>query len=149
LSSALFGMINGSTVANTASTGAITNPIMKRYRYRARFAAGIEAADSTGVQWTPPIMSGVVFLMAELLGIQYVELAVAALIPDGIFFVAFYVTVHTEAGKQKLEGMPKSEIPRLREFMDDLVILFPPIIVLIFMIVQRYPVRIAGFSAVV
>ncbi|MEX2289439.1 MAG: TRAP transporter fused permease subunit [Mycobacteriales bacterium] len=149
VSSALFGMINGSAVANTASTGAITIPMMIRYGFRPRFAAGIEAAASTGGQWTPPIMGAVVFLMAQLLSIPYYQLAVAAIIPAVIFYVAFFCTIHTEANKHGLVGIPKSDLPKLRGFVDELCILFPPVLVLLFMIVQRYPVRMAGFAAVV
>lgn len=149
VSSALFGMINGSAVANTASTGAITIPMMKKYGFKARFAAGIEAAASTGRQWTPPIMGAVVFLMAQLLAIPYVELAMAAIIPALIFFIAFFMTVHVEANKYGLKGMPKAEIPKVKTFVPELCILIPPVLVLIYMIVERYPVRMAGFAAVI
>lgn len=149
VSSALFGMINGSAVANTASTGSITIPMMKRYGFKPRFAAGIEAAASTGGQWTPPIMGAVVFLMAQLLSIPFYQLAAAAIIPALIFYIAFFTTVHTEANKHGLVGIPRDQIPRIKEFADELVILFPPVLVLIYMIIERYPVRIAGFSAVV
>lgn len=149
LSSALFGMVNGSAVANTASTGSITIPMMKRYGFQPKFAAAVEATASTGGQWTPPIMGAAVFLMAQLLAMPYYAVALAAIIPAAIYYLSFWVTVHGEAGKSGLTGMDSADIPRLRSFIDELVILVPAVTALLTLILMAYPVRIAGFSATV
>lgn len=149
LSSALFGMVNGSAVANTASTGVITIPMMKRYGFPKRFAAAVEATASTGGQWTPPIMGAAVFLMAQLLGMSYYSLILAAIIPAIIYYISFWVTVDSEAAVHDLKGLPAEDIPRLRDFLDELVILIPPVVALLSMIIMTYPVRMAGFSATV
>lgn len=149
LSSALFGMVNGSAVANTASTGSITIPMMKRYGFQPRFAAAVEATSSTGGQWTPPIMGAAVFLMAQLLGMSYYTLALAAIIPAAIYYLSFWVTVHTEAGKRNLAGMDRADIPKLRSFVDELVILVPAVAALLALILMAYPVRMAGFAGTV
>ena len=149
LSSALFGMVNGSAVANTASTGVITIPMMKRYGFPKRFAAAVEATASTGGQWTPPIMGAAVFLMAQLLGMSYYSLILAAIIPAVIYYISFWVTVDSEAAVNELKGLPAEHIPKIREFVDELVILIPPVVALLSMIIMTYPVRIAGFSATV
>lgn len=149
LSSALFGMVNGSAVANTASTGVITIPMMKRYGFPKRFAAAVEATASTGGQWTPPIMGAAVFLMAQLLGMSYYSLILAAIIPAIIYYISFWVTVDSEAAVNDLQGLPASDIPRIRDFLDELVILIPPVVALLTLIIMTYPVRIAGFSATV
>lgn len=147
LSSALFGMVNGSAVANTASTGVITIPMMKRYGFSSRFAAAVESTASTGGQWTPPIMGAAVFLMAQLLGMPYYSVVLAAIIPACIYYLSFWVTVHAEASARGLEGLPRDEIPRVRDFVDELVILIPAVGALLWLILMAYPVRMAGFAA--
>lgn len=149
LASALFGMVNGSAVANTASTGSITIPMMKRYGYQPRFAAAVEATASTGGQWTPPIMGAAVFLMAQLLGVSYYTLALAAVVPAAIYYMSFWVSVHAEAGKSGLTGMAPADIPKIRSFVDELVILVPAVAALLALILMAYPIRMAGFAATV
>ncbi|MGC5629519.1 TRAP transporter permease [Georgenia sp. Z1344] len=149
LSSALFGMVNGSAVANTASTGVITIPMMKKYGFPKRFAAAVEATASTGGQWTPPIMGAAVFLMAQLLGMSYYSIVLAAIIPAIIYYISFWLTVDSEAGLHNLKGLKREEIPRVRDFVDELVILIPAVSALLALIIMAYPVRMAGFAATV
>ena len=149
LSSALFGMVNGSAVANTASTGAITIPLMKRYGFSSRLAAGVESTASTGGQWTPPIMGAAVFLMAQLLGMSYYSVVLAAIIPAIIYYVSFWFTIDAEARKKNLQGLESEDIPKIRSFLDEITILLPCVAILITFIIMGYPVRMAGFSAVV
>lgn len=115
ISSALTGTISGSAVANTASTGVITIPLMKANGFRAKFAGGVEAAASTGGQIMPPIMGAGAFIMAEITGIPYAEIAVAAVIPAILYFVSIFFMVDFEAAKLGMRGMRDDELPRDRK----------------------------------
>ena len=110
-SSALMGTISGSGVANVVTTGQFTIPLMKRFGYRPAFAGGVEATASMGGQLMPPVMGAVAFIMAETLGVEYVEVVKAALIPAILYFGAAFWMVHLEAGRRGLRGMPKGELP--------------------------------------
>jgi len=111
ISSCLMGTISGSGVANVVTTGQFTIPLMKRFGYRPEFAGGVEATASMGGQIMPPVMGAVAFIMAETIGVQYVEIVKAALIPAILYFVTAFWMVHLEAGRAGLHGMPKSECP--------------------------------------
>lgn len=111
IASGLFGMISGSAVANVATTGNFTIPMMKRLGYRAPFAAAVEAVASTGGQIAPPIMGAAAFVMAEILGIPYVTILKAAILPAAMFYVSVFVTVHMLAVKQNLALVPEDELP--------------------------------------
>jgi TRAP transporter 4TM/12TM fusion protein len=113
ISSGLFGMVNGSAIANAVTTGAFTIPLMKRAGYRAEFAAGVEACASMGGQLIPPVMGAAAFIMAETLQISYASVAVAAVIPGVLYFVAVGVMVHFEAARQGLPVLERSALPRL------------------------------------
>lgn len=110
-SSALMGTISGSGVANVVTTGQFTIPLMKRFGYRAAFAGGVEATASMGGQIMPPVMGAVAFIMAETLGVEYIEIVKAALIPAILYFGAAFWMVHLEAGRRGLVGMPKAQLP--------------------------------------
>ena len=111
IASALMGMINGSALANVATTGAITIPLMKKTGYKAEFAGAVEAVASTGGQFAPPIMGAVGFIMAEFLGVSYTKVMLAAAIPAFLYYLALIMAVHFEARKLGLKGLSKEYIP--------------------------------------
>ncbi|MEM8801351.1 MAG: TRAP transporter fused permease subunit, partial [Pseudomonadota bacterium] len=113
LASGLMGMINGTSAGNVVSTGSLTIPLMKKVGYRPQSAGAIEAAASTGGQIMPPIMGAGAFIMAEITGIPYTELVVAALIPAILYFASIYFMVDFEASRTGMRGMRKDELPKL------------------------------------
>jgi TRAP transporter 4TM/12TM fusion protein len=131
IASALFGMISGSSVANTVGSGSVTIPTMKRTGYKPEFAAAVEASASTGGQIMPPIMGAAAFLMAELTGTPYAKIAVAAILPAVLYFTGIFLMVHFEAKKLGLKGIPKESIPHFGRLLMTKGFLFIPIIVLI------------------
>ena len=112
ISSALCGMVSGSSVGNTVTTGSVTIPMMKKTGYRPEFAGAVEAASSTGGQIMPPIMGAAAFLMAEYMGIPYIEVATKAIIPALLYFAGIFITVHLEAKKLGLKGIPRNQLPK-------------------------------------
>ena len=112
ISSALCGMVSGSSVGNTVTTGSITIPMMKKTGYKPEFAGAVEAASSTGGQIMPPIMGAAAFLMAEYMGIPYIEVAAKAILPAILYFAGIFITVHLEAKKLGLKGIPRNELPK-------------------------------------
>ena len=110
ISSALCGMVSGSSVGNTVTTGSVTIPMMKKTGYKPEFAGAVEAAASTGGQIMPPIMGAAAFLMAEYMDIPYAQVAVKAILPALLYFTGIFIAVHLEAKKLGLKGMPKSEM---------------------------------------
>ena len=131
IASALFGMISGSSVANTVGSGSVTIPTMKRTGYRPEFAAAVEAAASTGGQIMPPIMGAAAFLMAEFTGIPYFVIAVSAIVPAVLYFTGIFLMVHFEAKKLGLSGLPKESIPHFGRLLLSKGFLFLPIVILI------------------
>ncbi|MFA5520823.1 MAG: TRAP transporter permease [Castellaniella sp.] len=111
ISSGLMGTINGSGVANVVTTGQFTIPLMKRFGYSSSFAGGVEATSSMGGQIMPPVMGAVAFIMAETINVPYVEIVKAAIIPAILYFMTAFITVHLEAGRKNLHGLPKDECP--------------------------------------
>ncbi len=146
--SGLMGMINGTSAGNVVATGSLTIPLMKKVGYHPRSAGGIEAAASTGGQIVPPIMGAGAFIMAEITGIPYTEIAVAALIPAALYFLSIYLMVDLEARRDGMEGMSKDEIPQFRKLVKQ-VYLFLPIIILIGTLFMGYSVIRAGTLAMV
>lgn len=114
LASSMFGSISGSAVANVATTGIVTIPLMKKSGYKPQQAAGIEAVSSTGGQLLPPIMGAAAFIMAEFLGIPYAQVALAALIPAILFYVAMLVQIHLHAARHGMRPMTAEERPNAR-----------------------------------
>ncbi len=104
-------MINGSAIANVATTGTITIPMMKKTGYKKEFAAAVEAVASTGGQFTPPIMGAVGFVMAEFLGVSYTKVLVAAALPAFLYYLSLMFAVHFEAKKLGRSGLSKENIP--------------------------------------
>ena len=145
ISSALMGTISGNAVANVATTGAVTIPLMKRTGYQPHFAGAVEAVASTGGQFLPPIMGAAAFIMAELLSISYTEVIIAATIPAILYFVCVLFTVDLEAVRLGLRGMRDDEVPNGREVLKHSGHLLLPIVVLVFLlIVSRMSVARAG-----
>lgn len=144
--SGLMGMINGTSAGNVVSTGSLTIPLMKKVGYTGRSAGAIEAAASSGGQIMPPIMGAGAFIMAEVTGIPYTEIAVAALIPAALYFLSVYCMVDLEAAKKGMRGMRKEEIPQFRRLVKH-IYLFAPILILIGALFMGYSVIRAGTLA--
>lgn len=138
LASGFFGTISGSSVANTVSTGTFTIPLMKSVGYRGAFAGAVEAASSTGGQIMPPIMGAAAFIMAQFLGVGYVEIAKAALIPALLYYLAVGFMVHMEAKRLGLKGIPKERLPNTWNVLREGGYLLGPILVLVYLLVQGY-----------
>lgn len=115
--SAFFGMVSGSAVANVASVGSITIPLMKRAGFPGHLAGAIEAVGSTGGQLMPPVMGAAAFLMAEYLQVPYVEVMVAAVLPAVLYYAALFIQVDLEAAKRNIRGAADGRTPRLREVL--------------------------------
>ena len=133
ISSALCGMVSGSSVGNTVTTGSITIPMMKKTGYKPEFAGAVEAAASTGGQIMPPIMGAAAFLMAEYMGIPYAQVALKAILPAVLYFTGIYIAVHLEAKKLGLKGIPKDQLPKMRELLPKIYLLLP-LVVLIWLV---------------
>ncbi len=144
--SGLMGMINGTSAGNVAATGSLTIPLMKRVGYQPKFAASVEAAASTGGQIMPPIMGAGAFIMAEVTGIPYTEIAAAAVIPAILYFAAVFFMVDFEAAKTGMRGMRSDELPVLRKMLKQ-AFLFIPIVMLIGALFMGYSVIRAGTLA--
>ena len=125
ISSALCGMVSGSSVGNTVTTGSVTIPMMKKTGYRPEFAAAVEAASSTGGQIMPPIMGAAAFLMAEYMGIPYIEVAAKAIIPALLYFAGIFITVHLEAKKLGLQGIPRDQLPKVSYLIKNSYLILP------------------------
>ena len=125
ISSALCGMVSGSSVGNTVTTGSVTIPMMKKTGYKPEFAAAVEAASSTGGQIMPPIMGAAAFLMAEYMGIPYIEVAAKAIIPALLYFAGIFITVHLEAKKLGLKGIPREQLPKGSYLLKNCYLIIP------------------------
>lgn len=144
LASALEGTVSGSSVANTVGSGSFTIPMMKRLGYRAEFAGAVEAAASTGGQIMPPVMGAAAFLMAEFIGVPYVEIAKAAVIPAVLYFTGIWVVVHFEAKKCGLRGLSRAELPNLWHVLKKDSYLILPLVAIIYLLVEGFtPMRAA------
>lgn len=146
--SGLMGMINGTSAGNVVSTGSLTIPLMKKVGYSKKTAGAVEAAASTGGQIMPPIMGAGAFIMAEITGIPYTEIAIAALIPAILYFASVYFMVDFEAKKLGMRGMRSDELPHLGRLLRQ-VYLFVPIIILVVALFLGYSVIRAGTLATV
>lgn len=141
--SIFFGMISGSGVANVVASGTFTIPVMRRVGYPRSSAGAIEAAASTGGQLAPPIMGAGAFIMAEVTGIPYTQIALAALLPCVLYYLAVYFHIDIEALKKNIDGMPRSELPKFGPMMREIFLLLPLLTLLVFLI-AGYSVIAAG-----
>ncbi len=131
ISSALCGMVSGSSVGNTVTTGSVTIPMMKKTGFKPEFAGAVEAAASTGGQIMPPIMGAAAFLMADFLGVPYSQILIAAIIPAVLYFSGIFISVHMEAKKEGLAGMPADQLPHIKELVRKLYLLLPLVMLVI------------------
>lgn len=149
VASGLLGTINGSSVANVATTGAFTIPLMKKVGYKPEYAGAVEACASTGGQIMPPIMGAGAFIMSEFLGISYLSIAFAGVIPAVLYYCAIFANVHIRARKDELAGLPRSELPRWQTVMKNDGHLLIPVLVVVATLLMRYTPLKAGFTGVV
>ena len=149
LASGFFGTISGSSVANTVSTGTFTIPLMKSVGYKGSFAGAVEAASSTGGQIMPPIMGAAAFIMAQFLGVGYLEIAKAALIPALLYYLAVGFMVHMEARRLGLKGIPKERLPHTWHVLREGGYLLIPIFVLVYLLVEGYTPLKAAYYCIV
>lgn len=144
VSSGLMGTINGSGVANVVTTGQFTIPLMKRFGYPPRFAGAVEATSSMGGQIMPPVMGAVAFIMAETIGVPYVEICIAAAIPALLYFTTAFATVHFEAGRRGLSGLPREACPSAKAALVRDWPLLLPLAVLVWLLFAGYTPLFAG-----
>jgi len=149
ITSALLGMISGSSVANTVASGGVTIPAMKKTGYKPEFAAAVEAASSTGGQVVPPILGAAAFIMAEITGIPYLTIAVAAIIPAVLYFTGVFIMVHLEAKKTGLKGLPKDTLPKFGRLVLSRGYLILPIVVLVILLSRGFTPAYAACGAIV
>lgn len=146
--SGLMGMINGTSAGNVVATGSLTIPLMKKVGYPKKTSGAVEAAASTGGQIMPPIMGAGAFIMAEITGIAYQDIAIAAIIPAVLYFVSVYFMVDFEAARLGMRGMREDELPKFKDMVRR-VFLFLPIIILIAALFMGYSVIRAGTLATI
>ena len=147
LSSGLMGTVSGSSVANVAGTGSFTIPMMKKLGYRPSFAGAVEAAASTGGQLMPPVMGAAAFLMAEFVGVPYIDVVKAAVIPALLYYTGIWLSVHYEAKKYGLKGTPREELPKFGPLLKEKGHLAFPLIVIVYLLVTGYtPMRAALYA---
>ena len=135
ISSALCGMVSGSSVGNTVTTGSVTIPMMKKTGYPGEFAGAVEAAASTGGQIMPPIMGAAAFLMAEMIGVDYAEVVIRAILPAFLYFSGIFLMVHFRAKRLGLKGLSRDELPKLKSLLPRLYLLIP-LVVLVWLIIS-------------
>ena len=131
ISSALCGMVSGSSVGNTVTTGSVTIPLMKKTGYQGEFAGAVEAASSTGGQIMPPIMGAAAFLMADFVGVPYSNIIVRAILPALLYFTGIFISVHLEAKKLGLSGIPKEKLPVFKLLIRKIYLLLPLVMLVI------------------
>lgn len=149
ISSALEGTVSGSSVANTAGSGSFTIPMMKRLGYRPEFAGAVEAVASTGGQLMPPIMGAAAFLMVDFLGVEYLRIIQAAVIPALLYYFGVWTQVHFEAKKLGLRGMKREELPKFSVIMKERGHLLIPLLAIIYLLVEGYTPMKAALYAII
>jgi TRAP transporter 4TM/12TM fusion protein len=148
ITSSLFGTVSGSAVANVMTTGTFTIPLMRRSGYRPAFAGAVEAVASTGGQLMPPIMGAAAFVMAEFLGVSYLAVAAFAILPALLYYVAVFMAVHFEARRTGLVGLPRPDLPRMREVLSERGHLFLPLAVIVGVLLYGYSASFAALSGI-
>ncbi len=149
ISSALCGMVSGSSVGNTVTTGSVTIPMMKKTGYKPEFAGAVEAAASTGGQIMPPIMGAAAFLMAEFTGEPYGTIAMRAIQPAVLYFTGIYIAVHLEAKKLGLKGIPREQLPRVRQLLPKIYLLAPLVLLVVMVSTNMYTMAFSAAIAIV
>ena len=133
ISSALCGMVSGSSVGNTVTTGSFTIPMMKKTGYKGEFAGAVEAAASTGGQIMPPIMGAAAFLMVDYVSLPYSNIVARAILPAALYFTGIFICVHLEAKKTGLQGVPRSELPPVLPLLKKSYLLLP-LVILVYLV---------------
>ncbi|MFA7643645.1 MAG: TRAP transporter permease [Thermovirgaceae bacterium] len=147
LSSGLMGSISGSSVANVCTTGMFTIPLMKSVGYKPYFAGAVEAVASTGGQIMPPVMGAAAFIMAEFLGVPYIHVAVAAIVPALLYYFAVLVQVHLEATRLGLKGLPREKLPKAMPLLKKKGHLLIPLAAIIYFLLSGYtPLKAAYYG---
>ncbi len=147
LASGMMGTISGSSLANVVTTGSFTIPLMKKVGYKPSFAGGVEAAASSGGQLMPPVMGAAAFIMAEMTGIPYLKICIAATIPAILYFFSIYVMVHFEARRLGLKPTPAENLPLVSDALKKSIPLLVPVACIIYMLVSGYtPLKAAYYS---
>ena len=150
VASSLFGMLSGSGTANVAGTGQITIPLMKRTGYSATFAGAVETVASAGGLLMPPIMGSAVFIIMEILGVNYVTIMKAAGLSAVLYYTGLFLMIDIEAQKRGMKGLPKKELPSFKKTLQDGWYFLIPIFVLLFFLgFYKVSVTRAAFWAVV
>lgn len=149
ISSGFMGSINGTAVANVVGTGSFTIPLMKKIGYHKNFAGAVEASASVGGQILPPVMGASAFIMAETTGVSYGTIALAALLPALLYYLGVMAQVHFRAGKDDLKGVPKADLPKVKEVLKERGHLLIPILALVFFLFQNIPVSYAAVYTIV
>lgn len=149
LTSALQGTVSGSSVANTVCTGSFTIPLMKKLGYKPEFAGAVEAAASTGGQIMPPIMGAAAFLMAEFIGVPYIDIVKAGVVPALLYFTGIWIVVHLEAKKVGMRGLSKDELPNFKEVALKQGYMILPLLAIIFFLVNgSTPIKAAMYGLI-
>ncbi|NGQ95706.1 TRAP transporter permease [Brevibacillus sp. SYP-B805] len=149
IASAIHGSINGSAVASVVTTGSFTIPMMKRVGYKPEFAGAVEATAAVGGQILPPVMGAAAFIMAETLGVSYITIAIAALIPALMYYFGLLVQVHLRADRDDLRGLRKEELPKLRDVMKERGHLLLPLVMLVVLLMLGYSPTFVAFFTIV
>ncbi|WP_022665014.1 TRAP transporter permease [Desulfospira joergensenii] len=149
VSSGFFGMISGSPIANTATTGSFTIPMMKKNGFTPRFASAVEASASCGGQVTPPIMGASAFVMTEMLGVPYNEIILIAIIPALFHYLAIFSMVHLEAKRLGLKGMAKEQIPQIMQVLKTSWHLVIPLTVMVTLLLMQFTPYLAAFWGII
>ena len=146
ISSALCGMVSGSSVGNTVTTGSVTIPMMKKTGYPGEFAGAVEAAASTGGQIMPPIMGAAAFLMAEMVGVPYSQIVIKAILPAVLYFTGIFLMVHLRAKRLGLKGIPREDLPKVKTLLPKIYLLIP-LVALVYLITAGYTMSRAAIIA--
>ncbi len=149
VSSGFFGMISGSPIANTATTGSFTIPMMKKNGFTPTFASAVEASASCGGQVTPPIMGASAFVMTEMLGVPYNEIILIAIIPAAFHYLAIFSMVHLEAKRLGLKGMAKEKIPQFMYVLKRSWHLMIPLTVMVTLLLLQFTPYLAAFWGII
>lgn len=149
ISSALCGMVSGSSVGNTVTTGSVTIPMMKRTGYSPEFSGAVEAAASTGGQIMPPIMGAAAFLMAEYMGIPYSQVAMMAILPALLYFTGIFISVHLEAKRLGLKGIPREELPKFSILIRKIYLLIPLVLLVVLVSTNAKTMQTAATYAII
>lgn len=149
VASALEGVVSGSSVANTVGSGAVTIPLMKKAGYKPEFAGAAEAAASTGGQIMPPIMGAAAFLMADYVQLPYGQIALKAVLPALLYFTGIFISVHLEAKKVGLKGLPKEELPKLKPLLKKSYLLLPLVLLIYLVSTSQKSIQYAAALSIV